>query len=195
MDRGREFCAEVSAAIKNEYGLSKKLITTRNPQANAIVERVHKTVHTMIDTSGVKDIDDLDARWGFTGILSAVRRAVNSTVHTTLRATPSQLVFGRDALLNISFQADWETIRERKQGMINLNNARENIKRRDYTYTVGQQVYVRLDPNRKHGEDFFKGPYTVTQVNDNGTVKLTKATTNGAVSHTWNIRNIEPCKD
>ena len=149
----------------------------------------------MIDTSGVKDIDDLDARWGFTGILSAVRRAVNSTVHTTLRATPSQLVFGRDALLNISFQADWETIRERKQRMINLNNARENIKRRDYTYTVGQQVYVRLDPNRKHGEDFFKGPYTVTQVNDNGTVKLTKATNNGAVSQTWNIRNIEPRKD
>ena len=75
MDRGQEFCAEVSAAIKNEYGLSKKLITTRNPQANAIVERVHKTVHQMIDTSGVKDIDDLDTRWGFTGILSAVRRA------------------------------------------------------------------------------------------------------------------------
>ena len=27
-------------------------------------------------------------------------RAVNSTVHTTLRAMPTQLVFGRDALLN-----------------------------------------------------------------------------------------------
>ena len=61
--------------------------------------------------------------------------------------------------------------------------------------TVGQQVDMRLDPNRKHGEDFFKGPHTVTKVNDNGTVKLTKATNNGAVSQTWNIRNIEPRKD
>ena len=78
--------------------------------------------------------------------------------------------------------------------MINLNNKRENAKRHDYTYTVGQQVDARLDPNRKHGEDFFQGPYTVSQVNANGTVKLTKATTNGAVSQTWNIRNIEPCK-
>jgi hypothetical protein len=52
---------------------------------------------------------------------------------------------------------------------------------------------VKLDPSRKHGEDFFKGPYTVSQVNDNGTVKLTKATANGAVSQTWNIRQIEPC--
>ena len=173
MDRGREFCAEVSAMIKNDYGFSKKLITTRNPQANAIVERTHKVAHQMIDTTGVKDVDDLDARWGFTGILSAVRRAVNSTVHTTLRATPSQLVFGRDALLNVSFQADWEAIRQRKQRLINLNNKRENAKRHDYTYTVGQQVDVRLDPNRKHGEDFFQGPDTVSQVNDNGAVELT----------------------
>ena len=53
---------------------------------------------------------------------------------------------------------------------------------------------MRLDPSRKHGEDFFKGPHTVTQVYDNGTVKLTKATAKKAVSQTWNIRNIEPRK-
>ena len=99
----------------------------------------------------------MEARLGFTGILSAVQQAVNSTVHTTMRATPVQLVFGRDALLNVSVQADWEIIRQRKQRMINLNNARENISRREYTYTVGQQVMVKMDPNRKHGEDFFKG--------------------------------------
>ena len=196
MDRGREFTAEVSAMIKDDYGITKKLITTRNPQANAIVEHVHQTVqtvHNMIRTTGITDKDDLDALHGFTGILSAVHRAVNSTVHTALRATPSQLAFGRDALLNISFQADWELIRQRKQRMINLNDARENISRREYQYTVGQTVMVKLDPSRKHGEDFFKGPYTVSQVHDNGTVKLTKATANGAVSQTWNIRQIEPC--
>ena len=60
--------------------------------------------------------------------------------------------------------------------MINLNNAQENISRCEYTYTVGQTVMVKLDPNRKHGEDFFKVPFTVSQVNNNGTVKLTKAT-------------------
>ena len=66
--------------------------------------------------------------------------------------------------------------------MINLNNARENISRCEYTYTVGQKLMIKLLPNRKHDEDFFKGPYTVSQVNNNGTVKLTKATTNGAVT-------------
>ena len=52
---------------------------------------------------------------------------------------------------------------------------------------------VKMDPTQKHGEDFFKGPFTVSQVNDNGTVKLTRATANGAVSQTWNIQQIEPC--
>ena len=98
MDRGREFAAEVSAMIKDDYGITKKLITTRNPQANAIVERIHHTVHNMVRTTRIKDKADVEALHGFRGILSAIRRAVNSTVHTTMRATPSQLVFGRDAL-------------------------------------------------------------------------------------------------
>ena len=193
MDRGREFAGEVSLALKHEYGIHKKLITARNPQANAIVERVHQTVHNMIRTTGLTDASDLSDDYGFQGILSAVRRAVNSTVHTTLRATPSQLVFGRDALLNVGFQADWEYIKERKQALILQNNKRENATRREYTYSVGDRVMVSQDPKRKHGEPFFKGPYTVTQVNDNGTVKLTKTTGGGAVTQTWNIRNLDPC--
>ena len=146
----------------------------------------------MITTADLVNKNSIDAKFGFKGVLSAVRRAVNSTVHTTLRATPTQLVFGRDALLNISFEADWEQIRQRKQSLINLNNARENAKRKECQCTVGQQAKVKLDPNRKHGVDFYSGPQTVSHVYDNGTVKLTRATTKGAVSQTWNIRNIEP---
>ena len=98
-------------------------------------------------------------------------------------------------MLNASFEADWQFIKERKQKLILQNNARENIHRREYTYTVGQEVYVKQDPNRKHGDgtDQYRGPYTVSQVNDNGTVQLSRATTRGAVSQTWNIHNIKPC--
>ena len=52
---------------------------------------------------------------------------------------------------------------------------------------------ILQDPNRKHGEPLFKGPHTVTQVYNNGAVRLTKAAENGgAVTQTWNIRNLEP---
>ena len=133
MDRGREFTAELSESIEDECGVNKKLIATHDPQANAIVERVNQTAHNMPRVTHLIDNDDCNEDFGFDGCLAAVRRAVNSTVHTTLRATPTQLVFGRDALLNLIFQADWELIKERKQKLILKNNARENATRRDYT--------------------------------------------------------------
>ena len=42
--------------------------------------------------------------------LTATAYAIRSTYHTTLQATPGQLVFGRDMLLPIKFQADWAKI-------------------------------------------------------------------------------------
>lgn len=193
MDRGKEFAAEVASALRNQYGINRKLITTRNPQANAMVERIHQVVGDMIRTRAISGPEDLDPDFQWQGVLSAVRHAVRSIVHTTHRATPTQLVFGRDALLNISFEADWQYIKERKQHRILQNNKRENKTRLEHTYNVGDQVMVREDPHRKFGGPHKSGPYTVSQVFDNGTVQLNKATTGGAVYSTWNIRNIIPC--
>ena len=199
LDRGTEFAAEVQRAIKDSYGITKKLITTRNPQANSVVERVHQVIHNMIRVWQIRTKKDLDKDFRWLGILSAIRQAVTSTVHTTTRASPAQLVFGRNALLNISFVADWQYIKERKQKLIKQNNKRENRTRIDYQYSVGDKVMIKEDPNRKHGSDRYSGPYTLTQVNDNGTVKLSKVagttTRRGAVHETWNIRNIHPCMD
>ena len=39
LDRGNEFKREVLAMLKNDYGITMKLITTRNPQANAMVKK------------------------------------------------------------------------------------------------------------------------------------------------------------
>jgi len=195
MDRGNEFAREVRAMLINDYGCIRKLITTRNPQANSMVERIHQVIGNMINTLQLRDRDDLGP-FGWTGILSAIRQAVRSTVHTTTRATPTQLVFGRDALLNIGFEANWQYIKDRKQKRILQNNARENEKRVIYQCSVGDRVMVKQKPNRKFGSDKQLGPYTVTRVNDNGTLTLTKVTANGgAVTQTWNVRNIDPCRD
>jgi hypothetical protein len=56
------------------------------------------------------------------GILSATMFALRATYHTTLDATPMQLVFGRDAILNIKFEADCQYIKRRKQKLIHKNN-------------------------------------------------------------------------
>ena len=85
-------------------------------------------------------------------------------------------------------------IKERKQKLILQNNKRENATRVSHEYKIDDQVMVRQDFSRKHGHDHFKGPHTVSQVYDNGTVKLSRATPDGgAVYETWNIRNLDPC--
>jgi ribosomal protein L21E len=129
-------------------------------------------------------------------MLSAVGFAMRATVHSTNRASPSQLVFGRDAMLNVNFDANWQYIKERKQHLIKQNNQRENRTRVPHEYKVGDKVLVKQDPSRKHGDDRYKGPYEITQVYDNGTVKLLQGTSRGGVvSQTWNIRQLTPYKD
>jgi hypothetical protein len=43
--------------------------------------------------------------------------AVQSTFHTPLQNTPGQLVFGRDMILNVKHEANWEWIGARKQNI------------------------------------------------------------------------------
>ena len=83
-----------------------------------MVERVHQTVHNMVRSLKIHGKQDLDPDFRWTGILSAVRQAVIGTVHTTNKATPSQLVFNCDAILNINFQANWEYLKLQKQKQI-----------------------------------------------------------------------------
>ena len=97
-------------------------------------------------------------------------------------------------MLNVSFEADWQYIKERKQHRILQNNKQENAKRMDYAYKPGDQVMVQADPHRKLEGVRWMGPYTVTRLYDNGTAQLSKAATNGgAVLQTWNIRLMKPC--
>ena len=189
-DRGREFMAEFALMIKQDYNVKRKLITTRNPAANAIIERVHQTIGNMIRSFQVQDLEvPVDADFSWTGILQAVSFAVRSTVHTVTRATPMQLVFGRDAILPIRHIADWNYIHSRKQSSINKNNLKENKLRRPFDYTVGQKVLLKNAQTTKFGTDTYGGPYTITSINtDNGTVKMIK----GNVTDTFNLRNIVP---
>jgi hypothetical protein len=60
--------------------------------------------------------------WG--SFLSSAAYAIHSTLHTTLKATPVQLVFGRDLVLNITFMVDWGAIEQQHQKEMGHNNRR-----------------------------------------------------------------------
>ena len=134
-DKGTEFMAEFAEMVANDYGITRAGASARNPQANAIIERAHQTLGNVIRTFKPENsITDEENPWG--GILSATMFALRATYHTTLQASPMQLVFGRDAILNTKFHANWEYIRQRKQRMIQQNNERENKSRIPYRYKV-----------------------------------------------------------
>ena len=99
----------------------------QNPQSNAIIERVHGTIGNMMRTIDMSNISNTDDD-PFAGVVSAICWAVRSTYHTTLKATPGQLVFGRDMIFNIKYEADWQLIREQKLARMKKNNARENLR-------------------------------------------------------------------
>jgi hypothetical protein len=59
----------------------------------------------------------------------AVAFALRSTYHTTLvQATPGQLVFGRDMVLNVQHLTVWTAIKAPKQQIMHKNNQIENFK-------------------------------------------------------------------
>eukprot|EP00957_Ditylum_brightwellii_P124396 9480975-Ditylum_brightwellii.AAC.1 len=113
--------AEFSEMILKDYGVKKKLITVRNPQVKSIIERVHQTLGNMI-RSFEGHSTDIDEKDPWTGILSAVRFATRATVHTTMQASPMQLVFGRDDILDVNHESGWNCIKQRRDSLIRKNN-------------------------------------------------------------------------
>ena len=97
---------EVIQIILKDYGITRCPITTRNPQANSILERAHHTIRNILRMFQVNN-HELDQNDPWSRILSAVIFAMRSTVHTTTQATPIQLVFGCDAIMNLTFDANW----------------------------------------------------------------------------------------
>ena len=99
---------EFKQTLEDSYGITKRTITTRNSQAKAILERVHQTIGNIIRTFSFDDLEE--DLWS--GILSAAAFAIRATVSTTTEKSPMQLVFGRDAILNIQHTADWNRIKK-----------------------------------------------------------------------------------
>ena len=50
VDRENKFLAEFRGMIIKDYGITIGPITTRNPKANSILERVHQTIRNILYT-------------------------------------------------------------------------------------------------------------------------------------------------
>jgi hypothetical protein len=125
--------------------------------------------------------------WG--PFLSSAAYEIRSTFHTTLKATPGLLVFGRDMVLPITFMAYWGAIEQQRQKEMGRNNRRENASRISHDYKVGDKVLLK-----KPGKHLIKleaprtGPHTVTAIYTNGKLPIQK----GNINERVNIRRLFP---
>ena len=188
-DNGSEFKAIFKEMVEN-YGMNKKPNTAFNPQSNGIVERVHQVLNDMLRTFDLEN-QQLDSKEPWTRFLAATAFAIRSTFHTTLGATPAQLVYHRDMLLPIKFNYDWASIRMRRQKEIQRNNRRENKSRIPHVYEVGDKVTLDKPGITRKLSAPKLGPFTIERVHNNGTVTIRK----GPIADRVNIRRVHPYRE
>jgi hypothetical protein len=105
----------------HSYGIKGKLTTIKSPQVNAICERIHQVLGTMMRTSEIDMAESVEPADIDTFIDNAAW-AIRSTYHTILKASPGAAIFGCNMLFNVPFIADWKQIGENRQHMTDRNN-------------------------------------------------------------------------
>ena len=114
--------------------------------------------------------------------------AVRSTYHTTLQATPSQLVFCRDMIKPLQFISEWDVLRKRRQDRIDQSNSKENKSRIDWDYNIGDKILLTDGDIHRKLDCPTKGPFIVKRVHANGTLTLQM----GVETDRVNIRRCQP---
>ena len=122
----------------------------------------------MADSVSQEDIEDFidNAAW-----------TICSTHHTVLKSSPGADIFGRDMMLNIPHIANWAEIRKNIQEQFKHNIDCENAQRAYFDYYVGRQVLVQKGEMLCKAEAVWTGPYCITTVHTNGTIKIQRGCT------------------
>ena len=124
--------------------------------------------------------------------LAAMQHATRCAVHKTLQHSPGEIVFHRDMFVDVPVMTDLIALRERRQLLIDKNLRRHNRKRYDHHYRVNDWVMIKkYDPWK--GDDRLHGPYQITEVRTNGTVRI-RRNEQGEIEETFNIRRLVPYK-
>lgn len=185
-DNGSEFKKNFQPLLK-DFAIKATCTSIKNPQSNAILERIHQVVGSMLKTKDLVNIefDELDM---WSPILASVAYAIRCSHQSTLNTTHGQLVFGRDMLLDLKFEPNYEQMWAKKQKRFKYNNIRENSKRAAHDYNVDDYVYIITDGQYRKLEGDKQCPFRITEVLTNGTVRLQK----GVVNKHLNILPLTP---
>jgi transposase InsO family protein len=189
-DQGNEFLGEDFQAVLRKRGVKPAGTTVKNPQANAVCERLHQSVGNTLRVLNYNPppATEVEAAERVNTALQTAAYAARTAIHTTMQEAPGSLAYHRDMILNIPLQVDFEIIRQRRQALIDKNLLKANAKRIDYNYQPGQMV-LKEAPADKKLDLQAEGPYEITKVFTNGSVEIKISP---ILSERINIRRIKP---
>lgn len=189
-DQGTEFTGYHFQQMCDRNHILKHPISTKNPQANAVCERMHQTVGNALRT-----LQTLNPPHGVNDAMELINVAIaeamfahRSSFSEALSSTPGAIAFHRDMVLNIPVMADLITIRDKRQQLIDDRLIKANRHRFAYDYAVGQQV-LKLVYKPSKLQPRAEGPYEITRVHTNGTITIRLTP---YVIERINIRRVKP---
>ena len=128
-------------AVLRRHRIYNHPTTVKNPQVNAICERLHQTVtnvlrpllhiHPPQDTNEANLVMDT--------ALQTASYSARAAIHHTLQTTPGELAFHSDMLLNIPFIVDMQLLRDKRQVLIDEKLMQVNRSRISYDYQNGDK--------------------------------------------------------
>jgi hypothetical protein len=154
----------------------------KNPQANSILECTHQVIGNLLRSSCLiaQDLDTVSAQQE---LLMPVMWAINTTFHTSLKASPAQLAFSHDMNLPTSVAANWYTINSRKQAQSQSTADAKNRKCILHEFCLNDKVLIRHDIGNPYLGKLAKptqGPLKIIDVQQlpiNGTVLIQQSPT------------------
>ena len=91
-------------------------------------------------------------------------------------------------MFNITYLLNWKELSRKKKLSVYKANLHENKSRINYNYCNSSQAYVTSDGIQRKLDSSKAGPFLITEVYTNGTVRIQQ----GAINKRINIRRLEP---
>eukprot|EP00573_Skeletonema_grethae_P000322 CAMPEP_0201689056 /NCGR_PEP_ID=MMETSP0578-20130828/2716_1 /ASSEMBLY_ACC=CAM_ASM_000663 /TAXON_ID=267565 /ORGANISM="Skeletonema grethea, Strain CCMP 1804" /LENGTH=792 /DNA_ID=CAMNT_0048173573 /DNA_START=167 /DNA_END=2545 /DNA_ORIENTATION=+ len=191
-DQGGEFIGPEFQALLHNAGIASAPSTARNPQSNAIVERLHLTmgnrIRAQLSDENPRTLTEAENIMGT--ILQDTLHSIRMTPSESTGYAPGTLSFGRDMIYNEPISFDFGSINKRRQRRVDKDNKRSNSKRYSFDYKIGGYVMKRIFDPTKLGH-VWDGPYRILQVHVNGNLTIRIS---DHLQERLNIRRVKPYK-
>jgi transposase InsO family protein len=189
-NQGNKFTSAPFQLVLQVNGIKDVPTTVKNPQANAVNERLHQTMGNVLRTFlNSPAATQVPPHVLIDFCFSSTRYALRSSINRSLNMSPGSLVFSRDMFLPIPLLADIEAIKQQRQLKVDTNLLRQNKRRLFHDYQPGDQVLIINRDIKRKLDSTTSGPYSIVEVHANGTVVIQRR---AHVYERINIRRLKP---